>query len=258
MRFVPLGLVLTLPLAAAAADPPAYKELYEKKAAFEKTEADRRDWLLKKFDETKREVGGRTAVPAAIRLKHQEVIADQKKAFEETGTLPGCDDMLLDLWAYMTALHKARAPLAKLYTAAMNKATAGGDVDLGRKLAKEKAAYDEGLPGRAGFQPKTTWVGQRVGPRGGVVDFSFWVGQSDGGAVKGQMWQKNGEVGMRMEGTLEGNYLHVKKVAMLKGDNRELQFAGFVMQDRLFLAVGGITAGGAPASGFVNLRLKKD
>lgn len=232
------------------------KDLEDRKKRFEEAEERERDRLLKEFDTVAKRVGSTAGIPAEVRVKRVAVINTEKAAFKEKGTLPACDDMLPALWEHMNRLHAARRPLARAYESALNAALKAGNAKLAQQLAREKATYDEHLPGRNTFQAKTNWNGYRAGPMNNIP-FHFHVGTCDGNAVKGRMWQDEGKVEMVVEGKLDGNFIEVKTVKLAKGENRNLTFTGFVLEDRLVFQVSGVTPKGQPARGIVLLNRVK-
>lgn len=252
-------LAISFPVAAQSPRVPEPREISEAKKNFAKTEKEEREVFLKKFDTAVTILGRTPGLPNEVKLARQKEIQNQKKAFEKDGTLPGCDDMLVPMWDHLYRLHTARKPVAFAYDAALKKCTQAGDTETGLKLANEKAKYDEKLPGRDTFQANTHWRGHRA-IAGNNLDFALHVESCEGNAVKGRMWQERGKPSaaeLVVEGKLDGNYIQLKRVKVVKGKPRDLRFAGFVMEDRLVFQVSGVAVNGHPAGGVVLLNRDK-
>jgi hypothetical protein len=209
--------------------------------------------LIGEFTLRAKQIQCNPALPAAAKQLLVGDIMSQKDAFTQFGTLPACDEMLWSTARFVDHLHRRSQKLRQKYDLLANALANEGEIAASRAVRAKCDAFFNRLLPRPKITDSSKFHGSRHYP-GAVTDFHLVIDRAKANTFQGTVRQDRGGVVLQIAGTIDGNRIAIQQTKMIRGRHRNLNFSGYLMNDRMVLWSGGINAKGKPANDFVDLR----
>jgi hypothetical protein len=209
-----------------------------------------REITLKRFDVVAQQIHKNPRLTASVRLSLIKELKQHKERFAEDGTWPDNPQLAAEALQYAGRLYKAYLPVAKVYERQIDSHMKAGDIASAEKCMQQRARLEETIRGDS-FRVGSKWHGSR-GDLGGSSLFTLEVKKLTDTVFEAEAHHNPGVPGhpiFEIRGVLSGNRLGCDTSRLIRGKGQMLKFDGFIIGNKMVLAVGGIHSDGKPVSG---------
>lgn len=211
--------------------------------------------LLKQIDRRVREIKNSQLDIDAKRARIGNIEADKERIIQ-THQLPTSDE-LLDLaiphadrsQALIEEIERKREKLAE---SALEKS---GKREMEAKLLDLEDQVEQLMGSKTQIQTGDKWSGTRENQQG-ASSLMLKVIKAEGDLFEGELHQTHPNRSpdiMRVAGEKKGHLIQIQTNGMIRGKQRQLQFRGYSIGDRIITTVEGIGANGKQAYGWISL-----
>jgi hypothetical protein len=218
--------------------------------AFEQEKAKARETALKRFDLHIQDLQKNWKIPASTRSSRVTELSADKERFEKHGVWPDNTALLNDAFVYSNRINKSYVPVAKAYERLMEACLKADASDVAQAIREQKARLDQSIRGSR-FSAGSRWNGSRA-DAGGSTLFTIHVKKVTDMIFEGEALHNTGIPGhpiFEIGGVVNGNHISGSTTRVIRGKGQFLRFDGFIMDDKILMALGGIGSGGKPVAG---------